>query len=581
MTSRAAPGLLQRLRVLGRTLDRDRLRAASHALRRGGLRVLIAQVMLHTTHRWRVAEDASGPAVPAQPWAEPLWPADQPLVEIVAPGDAIGAQTLRGAGMIARGADAAGARYLCVSASPAKLAPTCLEQALFLLEAGGYAAIALPGAGELRRVDGGGAAEGATRALDAPPDAPHRRAAAGPTNLLARAPEAGAEHTVLLVVPFLVLGGAERLLSTILVGLCARGFRAIVVTTVPAAPELGDTESWFAAATEEIHHLPRFLATGEYADFVTYLIAAKHVGTLWIAGSAWAYAALPGLRARFPALRVVDLLFNTVGHGAANRSHAARIDLTLVENGEVRRWLLAAGETEARVRLIPSGVDLAHFAPAARSRRMAETLGIGPGCVIAGFAGRLSEEKAPLAMLAIARWLRADPRLRVVIAGTGPMEPALRRAAARVRPAGRVHVLGMVPELRDWLGSFDVLVLPSVLDGRPTVVLEALAMGIPVVASAVGGVPELVREGETGFLCRPGDNAGFARAVGRLAGDPGLRARMGAAGRRFAERELGVARMVGGYAAALAEAPSPGPLRGAPRNRQGNGSGRAWTATLP
>src|SRR5487761_2407162 len=100
MTSRAAPGLLQRLRVLGRTLDRDRLRAAGHALRRGGLRVLIAQVMLHTTHRWRVAEEAPAPAVPAQPWAEPLWPQDRPLVGIVVPGDASGAQTLRGARMV-------------------------------------------------------------------------------------------------------------------------------------------------------------------------------------------------------------------------------------------------------------------------------------------------------------------------------------------------------------------------------------------------------------------------------------------------------------------------------------------------
>ena len=370
------------------------------------------------------------------------------------------------------------------------------------------------------------------------------RAEEGPANLLRRdIRPAGAGPTLLLAMPFLLLGGAERLLSEVLRQLRASGYRLIVVTTLPSVPEHGDTTSWFEPATDEIYHLPRFLVPEEWQDFVDYVIAAKQVDALWIAGSTWFYEALPRLRERFPRLRVVDLLFNTVGHTASNRRFAAFIDLILVESAPVQDWLLANGETPERVRLIPSGIDLARYVPAARAPT--------PDRFVVGCSGRLSEEKSPLDFLAIAERIGPQAGMSFLMTGAGPLEPLLRAAMRRRKLEGRLRFLGVVEDVRTVLAQYDALVLPSRLDGRPTVVLEALAMGIPVIASAVGGLPDLIRDGETGFLCPPGDIAAFARAIVALQQDPALHARMAAAARRFAEESLGLDRMVAGYAAAF------------------------------
>ena len=377
------------------------------------------------------------------------------------------------------------------------------------------------------------------------------RAPDGPCNLLARGMAEHHGRTILVAMPFLVLGGAERLMSEILRHLRSVGYRIIVISTLQSLPDHGDTTAWFEPATDEIYHLWRFLAPAEFTDFIDYVLSAKHVDALWIVGSTLFYEALPRLRERLPQLRVVDLLFNTLGHVASNRRHAALIDLILVENDEVRRWLLLNGESEERIRLIPSGIDLNRYNPVLRSRRMAETLGIAPGRFIAGFSGRLSEEKAPLAFVGAARRLADADDIVFVMTGAGPMEGAVRKAVAALHPAGRLHYLGIVPEVRDWLACYDVLVVPSEIDGRPTVVLEALAMGVPVIASAVGGLPELVHDGETGFLCPPGDDAAFADAIRRLHADPELHGRMRAAARNFAERELRFERTADAYAAAF------------------------------
>ena len=80
--------------------------------------------------------------------------------------------------------------------------------------------------------------------------------------------------------------------------------------------------------------------------------------------------------------------------------------------------------------------------------------------------------------------------------------------------------LGVVDDIRGHLASLDVLVVPSILDGRPVVVLESLAVGVPVIASRIGGLPALVRDGETGFLVEPGDTDAIARHLRRLAQNP-------------------------------------------------------------
>ena len=153
---------------------------------------------------------------------------------------------------------------------------------------------------------------------------------------------------LLLALPFMILGGAERLLSRVVDYLSRQGWRVAIITSLDAGTENGDTTHWFEPATAEIYHLPRFLEQSQWRDFIRYLICSRSVDVLWIVGSTFCYDLLSDLRAEFPRVAVADLLFNTVGHAANNRKHAQRIDLTFVENGEVLRYLQDRGEAADR-----------------------------------------------------------------------------------------------------------------------------------------------------------------------------------------------------------------------------------------
>lgn len=364
--------------------------------------------------------------------------------------------------------------------------------------------------------------------------------------------------TVLIALPFLIVGGAERLISQISAHLRAQGMRVVIVTTLPVDAAFGDTSDWFADATSEIYHLPRLLDVDRWERFLNYLIVSKGVDVLWQAGSAFVYALLPSLRAKHPHLRVVDLLFNTIGHTAANRSHASEIDLVLVENAEVESWLLAKGERPERVVRVDSGVDLTLFRPDLR-HPVRKQLRVG-------YSGRLSEEKDPLAFLAIAAALSDRDDIEFVMTGAGPLESKVKAKLATTGLSDRVSLLGIVDDARAHLASLDVLVLPSRLDGRPVVVLEALALGVPVVASSVGALPQLVHDGVTGYLCAPGDPAAFAARLRRLADDRRTLDDMGRAARRFAELNLDAKVMFETYETALRSLAADGRSSGRTEN---------------
>ena len=128
------------------------------------------------------------------------------------------------------------------------------------------------------------------------------------------------------------------------------------------------------------------------------------------------------------------------------------------------------------------------------------------------------------------------------IAGDGPDRAAVASEVARLGLGGMVELLGTRSDVLELLAGADVFVLSSDSEGLPLSVLEAMAAGLPVVASAVGGVPEAVRGGETGTLVPPRDSAALAQALVRLVADPALRSSLGEAGRRRVEREFSLER---------------------------------------
>lgn len=153
-----------------------------------------------------------------------------------------------------------------------------------------------------------------------------------------------------------------------------------------------------------------------------------------------------------------------------------------------------------------------------------------------GILGRLSDEKNhEMFLRAAVRVTKARPDIRFVIAGDGPLKGRIEARIAELGLGSVVSVRGFVPA-DSFFRAVDALVLCSRIENLPMSVMEASARGRPVIATAVGGVPDLVVDGETGLLVRSDEDSALAAAMVRLAGDPGLSTRLGAAGRRHMER---------------------------------------------
>jgi glycosyltransferase involved in cell wall biosynthesis len=137
-----------------------------------------------------------------------------------------------------------------------------------------------------------------------------------------------------------------------------------------------------------------------------------------------------------------------------------------------------------------------------------------------------------------------EPAPRLFVVGDGPLRGALE---ARTRDLGlgdRVFFTGLVADVRPWLAHLDAMVVPSRREGLPTVLLEALAAGCPIVATRVGGVPEIVADQQTGLLVPPGDAQALGRALQRVLADPQLRHRLASTGRQVAAERFGLPHML-------------------------------------
>jgi glycosyltransferase involved in cell wall biosynthesis len=183
-----------------------------------------------------------------------------------------------------------------------------------------------------------------------------------------------------------------------------------------------------------------------------------------------------------------------------------------------------------RVTLIRSGVPIAEFERAARdgTRRdgggLRAEIGVPQGAPLIGMIACLKPQKSPLTFVEVAARVAADhPEARFVLAGDGELRaPVLARAEA-LGLAGRFHLLGWRRDVPRVMAALDVLILTSLWEGLPRVLPEAMAAGVPVVATRVDGTADILTDGVTGLSCAPGDVEGLASRVGRLIGDPGLR----------------------------------------------------------
>ncbi|MEA2397786.1 MAG: hypothetical protein QOK25_1342 [Thermoleophilaceae bacterium] len=207
-----------------------------------------------------------------------------------------------------------------------------------------------------------------------------------------------------------------------------------------------------------------------------------------------------------------------------------------VSREDRRRMIEVERIAPDKVTFVPNGIDAL---PAGDGERVRRELGIETGAPVAGAVAVLRPQKAlDVLVRALAAILPTVPDLRVVIAGEGPQRAALRALAAELGVERSLILLGHRSDVPDLLAAFDLAVSSSSFEGSPLALMEYMDAALPVVATRVGGVPDLIDDGVHGLLVEPGDAGSLARAMGVLLRDPGRAREMGARGRERRRSEF-------------------------------------------
>jgi len=235
-----------------------------------------------------------------------------------------------------------------------------------------------------------------------------------------------------------------------------------------------------------------------------------------------------------------------------------RDDLLIAESEASRRFLVRKlGYRAGKVVVVRNGVDLAGW-PASKIDRQKKRLELrlGAGDLLVGAVGRLDEQKGFATLIAAMARLKGAA-LKCAVIGEGPERRRLEALIRKHELERSVWLLGERGEIPSWLSAFDAYCLPSLWEGLPNALLEAMALGLPVVASKVDGVPEAVTDGKDGLLVPPADPAALARALQALAADADKRAALGAAAKATVSERFTLRRMIDEYQLAYDAAFAP------------------------
>ena len=350
--------------------------------------------------------------------------------------------------------------------------------------------------------------------------------------------------------PLLNTGGTQRHLQQVLALLDPDRFAAHVYTLRGG----GEIEGELRAAGVPVTALGvhRRLTTPQAGLAVIRAARAlQAAGVDIVHGYQWRPAlvgALAGRMAKVPLLLASkrSLTGNDLVARFAWRVIGRRVD-TIVANAEALQAEAEAQGTAARWQILRNGVDVEHFRTRVAAADAKAALGLDPSRPVVGTVGRLEERKghehllvASRAMLARANGLRPQ----ILLVGDGPLHARLVRVATQLGIDRSVRLTGGLPDVRGALAAMDVFVLPSRAEGMSNALLEAMAAGRPIVATAVGGTAEILERDRTGVLVAADDVDGLAVAVLSLLGDTSRAERLGASAQRAVGERFGAQAMI-------------------------------------
>lgn len=234
---------------------------------------------------------------------------------------------------------------------------------------------------------------------------------------------------------------------------------------------------------------------------------------------------------------------------AAYKGIIARCAATIAVSDQVRASLLAEiGLPESRAsRLVsvPNGIDVPSTHSTADRAASRAVLGLEPDEILCLGIGRLCEQKNFKDLVPVCQLVRQiNHNVRFAVAGDGPDMADFRARIAATGMENAMAALGNISNVREVIAAADVFVMPSLWEGLPLALLEAMAAGLPVVGNAIDGLRDILPDGAAGFLVSPGDHAAMADRIIALAADPVMRARMGAEGLNLVRMKYDLKRVV-------------------------------------
>lgn len=363
------------------------------------------------------------------------------------------------------------------------------------------------------------------------------------------------DANVLVFIPFMVIGGAETAILQVLRGYRKNRINATLIVSARPGSGMGDTSVLFYDTCPDCYVLEDYNNLWGDADnwkhwknLTIQLIKTRNISTILISNSSFAYLLLEEIRQFFPHIKVINPVYSTVGHMEDNIKYEKDIDLTVVENPLVEEFLIKdCLRIPAKVKRIENGVDIKVFKPVARKLHRINAHSLPSKKKIITFLGRLSYEKGPDIFIDIIDHLKEKNSFHFVLSGDGPMREEVIEKISHYGLSEIVTFTGYA-KAKEVLAATDILVLSSRIDGRPNVVLESLSMGVPVIASKVGGLPWIIsEENETGVCCTAGDIISFATEIERMIRDPARYQKISKASRRYAMQHLDVSIMQTAY----------------------------------
>ncbi len=258
------------------------------------------------------------------------------------------------------------------------------------------------------------------------------------------------------------------------------------------------------------------------------------------------YGGLAARRARVPAVltRRVASKEPVLWSRLKFRSYARVIAISSAIRSELTEHF---GLAASKLALVPSAVDAEAYRDGDSRARLEQAFGLTPDTFVIGCVAQLIPRKGHATLLqSIAHLAATYPQLRVICFGTGPLETELTQRIAALALKERVTLAGFREDLAALLPGLDLLVHPANREGLGVAVLEALAARVPVVATAAGGIPDIIEDGVTGLLVPPDDEATLAAAIERMLRDRELRERVIGAGTTKVEQNFSIGRMAHG-----------------------------------